>query len=300
MRSIALISSATFLLAAVQQPNLPAPLIRHYETLAAAPSLTVSYNVRTIGEAPSTYKLVLSRPGGFRLTTPTGFVVSDGKTVTTYKAAAKTYTEEPVTEAWVASFARRPEVAAWAAYLQKAPQGEVTAAKVGSSRTILGNETIGVEVSLKKVEAPITLFLDKKLGVARGALLKDKEKEILVQATAVEIGKEAAPAEQFAFVAPEGAKKEEAVAVASFSAVQALISDRCLPCHAGATPRAGINLTSYQGIVAIVNPGDPAGSLLVKAVKGDGVKKMPLGNHPALNAAEIALLETWIRDGAKQ
>lgn len=300
MRTLALVSGGLFLLAAAQQASLPAPLARHYATLAAAPSLTVEYTVRTVGEAPSPYKLVLSRPGQFRLTTPDGYVVSDGKTVTTYKVATKTYMQEAYGDAWLASFSRRPEVLAWSAFLAKEPEKEVVGARAGAARRILGSDTTEVSVSLKKSAAPATFYLDNKLGIARGVLVKDKEKEILVTASKVEVGKEPEAATLFAFVAPEGSTKEEPPVVATFAGVQSLINDRCLPCHAGANPRAGIGLSDYQGIAAIVVPGDPAGSLLVKAVKGDGVKKMPLGNHPALNAAEIALLETWIKNGAKQ
>ncbi len=304
MRALALLSGGFFLVAATQQVSIPAPLVRDYAALAAAPSLTVVYKVAVVGESPGAYKLVLSRIAGegaaFRLTSPDGFVVGDGKTVTSYRAKTKTYVEEPYTEAWAAAFARRPEVMAWGAFLLKEPAADVAAAKAGAARTILGNPTTEVEVTLKKSSVPATLYLDRKLGVARGALVKVDGKETLVTATTVEIGKEPVAATEFAFVAPEGAKKEEAVAASSFTAVNALIQERCQPCHSGGNPKAGINLASYEGIKATVVPGDPKGSLLVKSVHGDGVRKMPLGGKPMLNAAELALLENWVKDGAKQ
>lgn len=297
MRTLALMSGGVFLFAAAQQPNLPAPLKRNFDTLAAAPSLTATYKVQTIGEAAETYKLVLSRPTAFRLTSPTGYVVGDGKTVTTYVKAKNSYTQVPYTDAWATEFARRPEVVAWGAYLSKSPATDIVAAKAGASRKIGGADTTEVDVSAKKIES-YTLYLDKKLGVARGALVKTGEKQILVTASDVQIGKETVAPTEFAFTAPEGSTKEEPAG--TYLTVKALIDERCMPCHGGANPRAGIALNTYEGIMATVVPGDPAGSLLVKSVKGDGVRKMPLGNHPALNASEIKMLESWIANGAKQ
>lgn len=299
MRTLALVSGGLFVLAAVQGPALPAPLARHYAALAAAPSLTVVYTVRTLGEAPSAYKLVLSRPGAFRLTTPGGFTLSDGKTVTTYDAAKKTYREEPYTEAWAKGFGRMPEVAAWSGFFVKDPAGELISANVGASRTVQGAQITEVALVSKLAAVPTTLFIDKKLGIARGLSMKVGEKETLVTATSVEIGKAPLPAEGFAFVAPEGSKKEEAVAAVRFADVQAMINGSCMPCHGGATPRAGIDLSSYAGVMKTVVPGKPLDSLIVKAIHGTGVKKMPIGNHPEFTAEQSKALEAWIAAGAK-
>lgn len=299
MRVLALfVSGAVFAVAATQTQNLPELLVRDYKNLAAAPSVTVDYTVQIVGEAPEDYKLVLSKPNVFKLTTPTGFTVSDGKTVTTYKTATKTYTEEAFTPAWVSSFAKKPEAVAWAAYLQKEPQEEVTGAKVGESRVIKDIPVTEVQVSFKKSTDDTTLYIDKKLGIARGALLKTGGKEYLVTAQKLEIGKEPLPAETFAFVAPEGATKE-VVLTADFASVQALMNDKCMPCHNSTNHRDSIDLTSYDGISKIVTAGDAENSLLIKAVRGHGVKLMPIG-RPPLSEDQIKTLETWINAGAKQ
>ncbi len=299
MRALALISLGVFALAAAQQATLPAPLTKHFATLAAAPSLTVEYTVRTIGEAPSAYKLVLSRPGEFRLVTPTGFVLSDGKTVTTYTTAKKTYTQETYSDAWVAGFVKKPEVAAWGAYLQKDPATSIDAARAVTAKEIMTVTTVPVEIMYKKATVPVTLYIDPKIGLARGALLKSGEKEILVFAKTVEVGKEPTPAEQFAFVAPEGSKKEEVMVEASFAQVQTILTANCLPCHSADHHRGGFDLTNYAGVTMGVKPGDSANSLLVKAVKGAGARKMPPGDH-SLTDAEIATIAAWIDAGAKQ
>ena len=290
-------SGGVFLVAAVQQANLPAPLKRNYETLAATPSLTAVYKVQTIGEAPEPYRLTLSRPNAFKMSYPNGYVVSDGTTVTTYTKDKNSYAQAPYTDAWAADFARRPEVIAWGAYLLKTPAADVVAARAGAMSKTTGVATLPVEISAKKVES-YTLYLDPKTGVARGALVKTGEKQILVTATEVTLGKEAAKPEEFAFVAPAGATKEEPAG--TFVTVNALLQERCMPCHSASRNTAGVNLSTYEGIAATLTPGDPTGSLLVKSVKGDGVRKMPLGNHPALNASEIKMIESWIANGAKQ
>jgi len=299
MRALALISLGVFALAAAQQATLPAPLTKHFATLAAAPSLTVEYTVRNIGEAPSAFKLVLSRPGEFKLTTPTGFVLSDGKTVTTYTTAKKTYTQEAYSDAWVAGFAKKPEVLAWGAYLQKDPATLIDGARAVTAKEIMTVTTIPVEVMYKKATVPVTLYIDPKLGLARGALLKSGEKEILVFAKTVEIGKEPVADAQFAFVAPEGSKKEEVMVEAGFTQVSAILTGNCLPCHSADHHRGGFDLSSYDGISKAVKPGDAAGSILVKAVRGAGAKKMPPGDH-SLSADQIKTLEAWITAGAKQ
>ena len=51
---------------------------------------------------------------------------------------------------------------------------------------------------------------------------------------------------------------------------------------------------------AIVNPGEPATSKLVMALRGQGgMKLMPQG-APPLGESDIAKFEAWIKDGAKE
>lgn len=295
MRSLALASGGIFLLAALQQAELPAPLKHQIDVLSAAPSLTVEYTVRVGSDAAMPYKLVLSRPDAFRLTTPTGFVVSDGKTITTYDAKKKSYKQVPYT---VDAFTSLPEGSVWGAFLGPKAMPEVVYSKVGMDRTIGGNAATEVEVVTRKMPLT-TLYIDKKLGVARGWSTKKGDVETLALAKTIAIGKAPLPADAFAFVAPEGSSKEPDAPVVAYAPVKALISDRCLPCHGGGQPRAGIKLDTFEGVVAIVKPGSPDDSLLIKAVTGKGAKLMPIGNHPKLNADEVKLLSDWIAAGAK-
>lgn len=103
---------------------------------------------------------------------------------------------------------------------------------------------------------------------------------------------------------------------ATLSALQASIfTPSCAKarCHMGSRPSAGLNLeagSSFAELVGVASEvnagqtrvvaGDPANSLLVRALKGTvgNVERMPDGAS-ALSAAQIANVEAWIAAGAK-
>ncbi len=75
--------------------------------------------------------------------------------------------------------------------------------------------------------------------------------------------------------------------------IEPLLTKNCAPCH---TEKAqdGVSLASQEGLMKVVTPGDPAGSEIVKSLRGtDGHKVMPLG-RAALTEAEIKQVEDWI------
>lgn len=108
--------------------------------------------------------------------------------------------------------------------------------------------------------------------------------------------------------------------VVSFATdVQPVFSSNCAfsGCHAGASPKAGLNLSAgqaYANIVGVaatelssmnrITAGDPANSYLIHklnntqgTVGGSGAR-MPLGG--ALSATEIQTITKWVQDGAPQ
>ncbi|MGV3618994.1 MAG: c-type cytochrome domain-containing protein [Fimbriimonas sp.] len=299
MRTLTLLASGlVFVGGAAWQINLPAPLASHFDRLATAESLTVESTGRYVGETPTTLRLTMSKPNLFRLTTPDGFVVSDGTTITTYVAKDKTYSEAPATEEAVKAFAARPEVRPWSAFLVKKVKEDVLTAKAGSSRTVQGNQVSEVVVGMKG-DTTGTVYVDAKQGVARGASLKTGAKEYLVLATKLEVGDKPLPATEYAFVAPAGAKKLEAVKpAATYASVQAIMNASCMPCHSAQNRRANIDLTNHAGIVAAVTPGNAAASRLVRSLHATGRDRMPK-NAPPLPADQIATIEAWVNAGAK-
>ena len=87
--------------------------------------------------------------------------------------------------------------------------------------------------------------------------------------------------------------------------VMPVLARRCLQCHAGTAPEARLSLESLAGALkggksgrpALV-PGKPAESELMKLVTGaDPERRMPPKGGP-LEPAQIAMLESWIAQGA--
>jgi hypothetical protein len=78
--------------------------------------------------------------------------------------------------------------------------------------------------------------------------------------------------------------------------LQPYFNSNCTTCHEGSNPPKGVNLTSYQQVMAggdggaIVIPGDPDGSVLVQQLE-DG--------HKSQSAGDIATIRTWIQEGAQ-
>ena len=93
-------------------------------------------------------------------------------------------------------------------------------------------------------------------------------------------------------------------AVVKFAEAEKVFAASCIRCHGAGLPRGGIDLTTAASINKggedgpILVAGDPANSLLIKAMKGAaGVRKMPPRGD--VSAADIKVVEGWIKAGAK-
>ena len=204
----------------------------------------------------------------------------------------------PTPEFMPGEFFGREEVAAWSAFFAKEPGEDVKSAAASPATKVGGNEADGVLVT-PGVGGSMSLLIDRKLGVVRRAMVLRKGEATIVEAKTIKVGNAPLPVSTFKFTPPAGAVKKEPTPMVTFASVKTTIDDRCMPCHASDHARAGVKLDTYEGVLATVVPGDPKTSLLVRSVKGEGVKKMPLGNHPALTPEEIKVWEDWISAGAK-
>lgn len=82
--------------------------------------------------------------------------------------------------------------------------------------------------------------------------------------------------------------------VVSFSQdIWPVIEEFALAAHGGS---GGVFLESYEDIMNYVEPGNPEGSMLNKALTGDGLKQMPPSGR--LPDETIQLFYDWIKQGA--
>ena len=83
--------------------------------------------------------------------------------------------------------------------------------------------------------------------------------------------------------------------------IQQILKANCQPCHNETNKSSGLALTSRDAILAggnrgaAVKPGNPAESLLVRAIEQSGELKMPPGRK--LQPNEIASIRRWIELG---
>ena len=74
-----------------------------------------------------------------------------------------------------------------------------------------------------------------------------------------------------------------------------ILEKYALTAHGG---KGGVFLESYEDILNYVEPGNPEGSLLYRALIGDGIPQMPPGNP--LSDELIQTIHNWIEQGAKE
>jgi hypothetical protein len=82
--------------------------------------------------------------------------------------------------------------------------------------------------------------------------------------------------------------------------VRPILSDRCYGCHgpAVAIRASKLRLDSEQGAKAVIVPGDPDRSEMVRRITSDKNRMPPTYAGPGLSEAEIKLIREWIRQGA--
>jgi outer membrane lipoprotein-sorting protein len=302
MKIPALLLAGTILAVALaQQVTLPEPLATDLSKLSSAKALRVSFSLLLNGDPQGKYQLEMSKDNLFRLTTPKGFVLSDGKSVYSYTKSSNSYTVSDVNDDELKKFDRKPEIFGWAAFLEKKPGTDIESATPGGTHPMKGGQVQDVAIVLKEGKGTGTVFVDTQIGIARGFKLKEADKEYLAIADTIETPSNATAPEKFAFVAPDGAKKVEITdAGPTFGQVQQLMTDNCMPCHDSSHRKAGFDLTSYDGIAAAVTAGDSDNSMLVKALRGTGgADPMPRGRSP-LSEDQIQTVEKWIKNGAKR
>ncbi len=84
-----------------------------------------------------------------------------------------------------------------------------------------------------------------------------------------------------------GSREMKIPVPANYQSIQAItISQKCLQCHQ--------SLSTYQGLLQIVTPGDAAGSELYQQINSGSMPQW----SPKLSDVEIQAIYTWIQNGA--
>src|SRR5690349_12061745 len=104
-------------------------------------------------------------------------------------------------------------------------------------------------------------------------------------------------------VSPAAVRADEPVNAEFFERkVRPILAAHCVSCHGPQKQKAGLRLDSKAGFTkggdtgALVKPGDPDASLLVRVIRYDGDIKMP--QKGKLADADIATLTAWVKGGA--
>jgi mono/diheme cytochrome c family protein len=89
--------------------------------------------------------------------------------------------------------------------------------------------------------------------------------------------------------------------------VKPILDENCARCHGGINRRGGLNLDTRESLLkggrdgAVVVPGHPESSLLVKLIRHEGPADDPMPmppKRPKLSDADIAIVTAWIKAGA--
>ena len=88
--------------------------------------------------------------------------------------------------------------------------------------------------------------------------------------------------------------------------VAPLLLEGCVGCHIDAMrTQGGLRMDTFAQLLrggdsgSIVTPGNAAGSLLIRKLRGMEGNRMPAGGRPAFSEESIQLISTWINEGAK-
>jgi cytochrome c len=89
--------------------------------------------------------------------------------------------------------------------------------------------------------------------------------------------------------------------------VKPILEANCASCHMGENRKGGLTIDTRAGLLkggrdgAVIVPGDPANSLLVKLIRHEGPEDDPMPmppQKPKMSDADIAVITAWVKAGA--
>jgi uncharacterized membrane protein len=93
------------------------------------------------------------------------------------------------------------------------------------------------------------------------------------------------------------------MAATGYDSVAPIFNGRCIICHSGVAAPLGLRLDTRENILKgsergpVVKAANPAGSELVRRIRGQSLPRMPLTGPPWLADDEIALIVKWVAEG---
>jgi mono/diheme cytochrome c family protein len=107
---------------------------------------------------------------------------------------------------------------------------------------------------------------------------------------------------------PRSVRAQAAPSTVEFynQSVQPIFANNCYRCHGGMNHRGGLHLDTRDGLLkgghdgAVLVPGHPEQSLLIKLIRHEGPANdpMPMPPKSKLSDADIATITEWVRAGA--
>lgn len=273
---------------------------KHVEALQKSKSLKVTFVVNHIGGASEEDVLTFSKPNRFKWETPAMLVVSDGKTVFSYDKVKKVYTKKDAGDGTPIDSLGADAVWAWSAFFNEKFGEAIASSEKGNAHKVRDIAVTDILVT-RKDKRVFTFQVDDALGVARGVRYTMTENgqpsETIVLAKELEMGADEVGAEAFAWAPPADAKDATQAAADGlhFAAIKPILDKNCAGCHTGPAAKDGIDLSSYQSVMAsrTVRAGNPESSRLMRVLRSG--KMPPAGPLPQ---GDLNQLAKWITDGA--
>jgi outer membrane lipoprotein-sorting protein len=177
------------------------------KALSSAESLTVNYTIQRIGGTKDEYTVAFARPNLVRIDKPNELIVADGKTITTYDKAAKTYFKRPQTDEEIRGLVSADEFNLWSAFFDANVFAKTPSKNLGTKNR-KGMNLSAIETTPMQGKT-VTLYINQGDNLARQAEIvmahgSDRVSYVL-DTKAISIT--GADSSLFAFKAPEGSRE---------------------------------------------------------------------------------------------
>jgi hypothetical protein len=110
----------------------------------------------------------------------------------------------------------------------------------------------------------------------------------------------------FLLLVPQTASAREPAPVSFINDVAPILKENCFGCHGAKNPKSKLDMTKYESLRKggtkedPIAPGKPDDSILLDMLQATGELRMPpKENGDALPKEKIAVIERWIKEGAK-